>query len=139
MTTNGKSGLDEFAIYTKSLSAAEVTQLYQNTGISVNTGTTNYCALAEFRPDGQRRREANFAVDQWRVQRHHRNHRRRQRFERRRDLRLEHAQHSVRRDGELWQHHRFEHDGDFVSPWEPMLLRCTVTDGGGLTDYDRTP
>jgi len=45
-----KSGLDEFAIYTKSLSAAEVTQLYQNTGISTNADTTNYCALANPAP-----------------------------------------------------------------------------------------
>jgi len=40
-----KGALDEFAIYTKSLSAPEVTQLYQNTGIGVNAGATNYSAL----------------------------------------------------------------------------------------------
>ena len=45
-----KSGLDEFAIYTKALSAAEVTQLYQNSGINTNAGTTNYCALANPAP-----------------------------------------------------------------------------------------
>jgi len=45
-----KSGLDEFAIYTKSLSAAEVTQLYNASGISTNAGTTNYCALANPAP-----------------------------------------------------------------------------------------
>ena len=45
-----KGGLDEFAIYTKSLSAAEVTQLYQSTGINANAGTTNYCALANPAP-----------------------------------------------------------------------------------------
>ena len=42
---NWKGAVDEFAIYVKALSAAEVTQLYQNTGIAVNVGTTNYSAL----------------------------------------------------------------------------------------------
>ncbi|MEI6074002.1 MAG: LamG-like jellyroll fold domain-containing protein [Verrucomicrobiota bacterium] len=45
-----KSGLDEFAIYTRCLSAAEVTQLYNASGITTNAGTTNYCALANPAP-----------------------------------------------------------------------------------------
>ena len=45
-----KSGLDEFSIYTRCLSAAEVTQLYNASGITTNAGTTNYCALANPAP-----------------------------------------------------------------------------------------
>ena len=39
------AGLDEFAVYTKVLSASEVTQIYQRTGINTNTGTSDYSAL----------------------------------------------------------------------------------------------